>query len=68
MDNSYSNLREDIHKVLFEFINYEYEILKGKEFDYDFLECITDDILRIIKNCGGDILNYKKNNGGKQND
>lgn len=60
MDNSYRNLREDIHKVLFEFINYEYEILKGKEFDYEFLEFKTDDILRIIKNCCGDISNYKK--------
>lgn len=65
MDNSYSNLREDIHKVLFEFINYEYEMLKGREFDYDFLEYRTDDILRIIKNCGGDILNYKTINKNK---
>lgn len=59
MDNSYSNLREDIHKVLCEFLNYEHEILNDGEFDYEFLEFKTDDILRIIKNCGGDISNYK---------
>ena len=59
MNNGYGQLREDIHQVFYDFLNHEYRICKAGEFDFEFMEYCTDDILHIIKNCGGDICEYE---------
>ena len=59
MNYSYGQLRKDIHQVFYDFFNHEYRVCKAGEFDFEFMEYRTDDILRIIKNCGGDIDEYE---------
>lgn len=59
MNDSYGQLRKDIHEVFCDFFEREYEVQKAGEFDFEFMEYRTDDILRIIKNCGGNIDEYK---------
>ena len=59
MNDDYGQLRKDIHKIFYDFLNYEYRICKDGEFDFEFMEHRTDDILRIIKNCGGNIDEYE---------
>ena len=49
MNYSYGQLRKDIHQVFYDLINHEYRICKAGEFDFEFMEYRTDDILRIIK-------------------
>ena len=50
---TYEETREKVHKILNEFFDWEYECSKGKEFDIEWLEFKTDDILRLIINQGG---------------
>lgn len=50
---NYSELREEIHKILCEFLEYERPIQNDGEFDFEYLEFRTDDILRLIKRQGG---------------
>lgn len=59
MNYSYGQLRKDIHQVFYDFFVHEYKLQKVGEFDFEFMEYRTDDILRIIKNCGGDICEYE---------
>lgn len=59
MINGYGQLRKDIHQVFYDFFKHEYSIQKAGEFDFEFMEFRTDDILNIIKNCGGDICKYE---------
>lgn len=59
MNDSYGQLRKDIHQVFYDFFEHEYRIQKAGEFDFEFMEFRTDDILRIIKSCGGDICKYE---------
>ena len=59
MTYCYGQLRKDIHQVFYDFFNHEYRVCKAGEFDFEFMEYRTDDILRIIKNCGGDIEEYE---------
>ena len=59
MNDSYGQLRKDIHQVFYDYLNHEYRICKAGEFDFEFMEYCTEDILRIIKNCGGDICVYE---------
>lgn len=59
MNYNYGQLRKDIHQVFYDLINHEYRICKAGEFDFEFMEHRTDDILHIIKNCGGDICEYE---------
>lgn len=50
---NYTELRKEIHKILSDFFNREIECSKGNEFDFEFMECKTDDILKLIQNQGG---------------
>lgn len=50
---TYIELRNKIHNILLEFFNREQECSKGNEFDFEWMECKTDDILRLIKQQGG---------------
>ena len=59
MNYEYGQLREDIHQVFYDFLNHEYRRCKAGEFDFKFMEYRTDDILNIIKNCGGNICEYE---------
>ena len=51
----YRELRKEIHKILCEFLSYEHPLQNDGEFDFEFLEFRTDDILRLIKRQGGTI-------------
>lgn len=50
---NYIETREAIHKILFDFFDRELECSKDNEFDFEFMEFKTDDILRLIQNQGG---------------
>lgn len=50
----YSELRKEIHRIFYEFHEREIECSKGGEFDFEFMECCTDEILRLIKRQGGE--------------
>ena len=49
----YKNLRTIIHKIFYDFLDRELECAKDGEFDHEFLEAKTDDILRLIRRQGG---------------
>jgi len=51
----YAELREEIHYILNDFFKYEYELFKNGEFDHEFLEVSTDNILRLIRRQGGQV-------------
>ena len=51
----YRELREEIHKILCEFLSHEHPLQNDGEFDFEFLEFSTDDILRLIRRQGGTI-------------
>ena len=53
MEMSYSELRHEIHQVFYKLLEREIECFKSEEFDYEFMECRTDDILRLIRQQGG---------------
>ena len=51
----YTNLRTVIHNILYSFFDHELECSKGNEFDFEFMEAKTDDILRLIRRQGGQV-------------
>ena len=51
---NYTETREKIHEILFYFFNRELACSKDNEFDFEFMESRTDDILKLIQNQGGD--------------
>ena len=51
----YKELREKIHEILFNFFDWELKCSKDNEFDVEFLEFRTDEILRLIQQQGGSI-------------
>ena len=51
---NYKKTREKIHEILFNFFDRELECSKDNEFDFEFMEFRTDDILKLIQNQGGD--------------
>ena len=51
---NYKETREKIHEILFNFFDKELECSKDNEFDFEFMEFRTDDILKLIQNQGGD--------------
>ena len=55
----YGELWEEIHKVLCDFLAYEHLLQNEGEFDYDYLEFRTDDILRIVKRQGGTLGKFE---------
>lgn len=52
---NYSELREEIHKILCDFLDHEHPMQNDGEFDFEYLEFRTDEILRLIKRQGGSI-------------
>lgn len=52
---NYNELREEIHKILCDFLAYEHPLQNDGEFDFEFLEFMTDNVLRLIKRQGGAI-------------
>lgn len=57
---NYGELREEIHKILCDFLAYECPLHNNGEFDSEFLEFRTDDILQLIKRQGGFVTKQKK--------
>jgi len=51
---NYKETREEIHRILFDFFDRELECSEDNEFDFEFMEFRTDDILKLIQNQGGD--------------
>lgn len=45
---TYEELRDEIHFILTKFFAYEIICAKDNEFDFEFMEHRTDDILRLI--------------------
>lgn len=51
----YSQLRAAIHNILYSYFVRELECSKDDEFDFEFMEAKTDDILRLIRKQGGQV-------------
>ena len=49
----YKELRNEIHRILFDFFDWEMKCNKDKEFDFEFMEFRTDEILKLIQRQGG---------------
>ena len=49
----YKYLRNNIHNILYDFFGRELECAKDNEFDNEYMEACTDDILRLIERQGG---------------
>lgn len=52
---TYSDLREEIHRILTDFLDYESTMQNNGEFDFEYMEYRTDEILRLIKRQGGTV-------------
>ena len=52
---SYAELREKVHVIFYYLLDREFECAKGNEFDHEFLETQTDEVLRLIQQQGGEI-------------
>ena len=51
----YTKVREIIHTIFNVLLEREFECQQGGEFDFEFMEYCTDEILRLIKRQGGQI-------------
>ena len=51
----YNNLRTVIHNILYNFFDREFECGKGGEFDFEWMEHCTDEVLNLIKRQGGQV-------------
>lgn len=51
----YKELRDEIHKILFDFFLREMRYNKDNKFDFEFMEFRTDEILRLIRRQGGTV-------------
>ena len=49
----YCELRDKIHNILQDFLQHEIEMHNAGEFDFEYMECCTDDFLHLIKRQGG---------------
>lgn len=52
---SYAELREKVHVIFYDLLDREFECAKNNEFDNEFLEAQTDEVLRLIRQQGGKI-------------
>ena len=50
---NYSELRKEIHRILCDFLEFESPVKNGGEFDFEYLEFRTDEILGLIEKQGG---------------
>ena len=60
MKYDYTELREKIHEIFYDFYDREIEVYKGGEFDFEWMEFKTDDILTLIQQQEGKISTYEK--------
>jgi len=51
----YTELRDLINTILNNFFNYEFDLYKNGEYDWEAEESFTDDILRLIRRQGGQV-------------
>lgn len=51
----YRRLRGEIHSILLNFLDREFECRKAGEFDSEYMEFKTDEVIQLIKDCGGSI-------------
>ena len=51
----YKELRDEIHRILCDFFEWEIKCAKNQEFDFEFMEFRTDEILNLIRCQGGTI-------------
>lgn len=51
----YNILRLKIHAIFYDLLDREFECDRNKEFDFEFMEAKTDDILRLIRQQGGQV-------------
>lgn len=51
----YTELREKIYVIFYDLLDREFECAKDNEFDNEFLEAQTDEMLRLIRQQGGEI-------------
>lgn len=51
----YEDLRAIIHNFLYDYFDHELECAQNNEFDFEFMEAITDNILRLIRRQGGQV-------------
>ena len=51
----YKELRDEIHRILFDFFDWELKCSENNEFDFEFLEFRTDEILKLIQQQGGSL-------------
>lgn len=51
----YCEVRNAIHKELCDFFNYEFPIQQSGEFDCEYMEIITDHIINLIREQGGNV-------------
>ena len=49
----YCELRDKIHNILEDFLQHEIKMHDAGEFDFEYMEYRTDDILHLIKRQGG---------------
>ena len=49
----YSKLRYEIHKIFFDLLEREIMCCEKNEFNFEYLESKTDEILKLIKRQGG---------------
>ena len=52
---SYAKLREKVHVIFYDLLDREFDCIKGNEFDNEFLEAQTDEILQLIRQQGGEV-------------
>lgn len=51
----YAELREKVHAIFYDLLDREFECVKDNEFDNEFLETQTDEVLRLIRQQGGEV-------------
>lgn len=51
----YTELRERVHVIFYDLLDREFECAKDNEFDNEFLEAQTDEVLRLIRQQGGEV-------------
>lgn len=58
---SYSSLRGRLRFILEDFFNHEIKMYNSGEYDWEYLEYSTDEILRLIKQRGGSVGGNNEN-------
>jgi hypothetical protein len=52
---TYEELRKAIHKILYDFFDRELACSQDNEYNFEYMESTTDEILRIIRRQGGNV-------------